>query len=463
LQRLAVIDVVGLSQSLIGSDTPRIAAFSARGRLARVRPTFPAVTCSAQSTYLTGSTPSTHGIVGNGWYNREFAEVQFWKQSNHLVHGTKIWEEMRQRDPGFTCAKLFWWYNMYSTADYSITPRPIYPADGRKVFDIYTSPGSIRFTIKKDLGEFPFPAFWGPAAGRKTPQADADAVSKWIAGSAKWIEEHHRPTLSLIYLPHLDYNLQRRGPGAVREDLHEIDSIVGDLIDYFAARSIQFVLLSEYGISKVEMPIHLNRLFREKNWITIRQELGRELLDCGASAVFAVADHQIAHIYINDASIKGEVRKVLERTDGIEQVLGPEEKRRLGIDHPRAGDFVAVAKENAWFTYFYWEDDELAPDFARTVDIHRKPGYDPVELFLDPAMKFPGAKIAWRLLQKKLGFRMLMDVIPLDASLVKGSHGRCPKRIEEYPVLITEAASLISAAEIDSTDVYHVLKRHLTA
>jgi predicted AlkP superfamily pyrophosphatase or phosphodiesterase len=463
LQRLAVIDVVGLSQSLIGPDTPRIAAFAARGRLARIRPTFPAVTCSAQSTYLTGSTPSTHGIVGNGWYSRELAEVQFWKQSNHLVHGTKIWEEMRQRDPSFTCAKLFWWYNMYSTADYSITPRPIYPADGRKVFDIYTSPGSIRFTIKKDLGEFPFPAFWGPAAGRKTPQADADAVSRWIAASAKWIEEHHRPTLSLIYLPHLDYNLQRLGPGAIGKDLAEIDSIVGDLIDYFAARSIQVVLLSEYGISKVETPIHLNRLFREKNWITIRQELGRELLDCGASGVLAVADHQIAHIYINDASIKDEVRKVLEQTDGVEQVIGTEEKRRLGIDHPRTGDFVAVAKENAWFTYYYWEDDELAPDFARTVDIHRKPGYDPVELFLDPAMKFPAAKIAWRLLQKKLGFRMLMDVIPLDASLVKGSHGRCPKRIEEYPVLITEAASLISAAEIDSTDVYHVLKRHLTA
>jgi predicted AlkP superfamily pyrophosphatase or phosphodiesterase len=462
LQRLAVINVVGLSQSLIGPDTPRISAFVAKGSLARIRPAFPAVTCTAQSSYLTGSTPAAHGIVGNGWYNREQAEVQFWKQSNHFVHGTKIWEEMRQRHSGFTCAKLFWWYNMYSTADYSITPRPMYPADGRKVFDIYTKPGSIRMAIKEELGEFPFPAFWGPAAGRKTPQGDSDAVSRWIAASAKWIEERHRPSLSLIYLPHLDYNLQRLGPGLVHSDLREIDAIVGDLIDYFASRSIQVVLLSEYGITRVDTPIHLNRLFRKQGWLTIREELGLELLDCGASRVFAVADHQIAHIYVNDPLLKDAVRSLLEKEEGIEQILGPQEKRKLGIDHSRAGDFIAVANENAWFTYYYWHDEEVAPDFARTVDIHRKPGYDPVELFLDPALKFPRAKIAWRLLQKKLGFRMLMDVVPLDASLVKGSHGRCPKRSDEYPVLITEAASLLSAAEIDATDVYHVLKRHMT-
>src|SRR5690349_2564172 len=264
MQRTAVINVVGLSERLIGSHTPRIAAFPQRGASAKTIPAFPAVTCTAQSTYLTGTTAASHGIVGNGWYNRELAEVQFWKQSNHVVHGPKIWDDLRAAAPGFTCAKLFWWYNMYSTADYSITPRPMYPADGRKVFDIYTSPGSVRFAIKNDLGEFPFPGFWGPAAGRKTPQGESDSVSRWIAASAKWIEERYRPSLSLIYLPHLDYNLQRLGPGAVGKDLAEIDAIVGDLIDYFAARSIQIVLLSEYGISKVETPIHLNRLFRQR-------------------------------------------------------------------------------------------------------------------------------------------------------------------------------------------------------
>src|SRR3954453_23140677 len=176
MRRTAVINIVGLTDALIGEHTPRIRDFAARGDKASVEPAFPAVTCTAQSTYLTGLPPSQHGIVGNGWYNRELAEVQFWKQSNHLVHGRKLWEEMRAIQPSLTCAKLFWWYNMYSTADYSITPRPMYPADGRKVFDVYTSPGSLRPEIKQHLGEFPFATFWGPAAGVASPQTTRDAA-----------------------------------------------------------------------------------------------------------------------------------------------------------------------------------------------------------------------------------------------------------------------------------------------
>jgi len=485
MTRTVVINVVGLTDALIGEHTPRIRDFAARGDKASIEPAFPAVTCTAQSTYLTGTTPHAHGIVGNGWYNRELAEVQFWKQSNHLVHGRKLWEELRERDPKFTCAKLFWWYNMYSTADYSITPRPMYPADGRKVFDIYTHPGNIRQDIQRDLGPFPFPSFWGPAAGIDSPQGPPDAVSRWIAESAKWIEERHSPTLSLIYLPHLDYNLQRHGPyigdevtsltlenksepphvgsykinPAIHRDLREIDSIVGGLIKYFRERSVQVILLSEYGITNVNQPVHINRLFRSAGWLAIKDELGREILDCGASKVFAVADHQIAHIYLNDSSLEPKVRALLEKTDGISNVLGSAEKHDSGIDHSHAGDFIAIADENSWFTYYYWMNDVTAPDFARTVDIHRKPGYDPVELFLDPYISHPKLKIAWRLLQKKLGFRMLMDVIPLDATLVKGSHGARPKNIADWPVLITEKNTLPPNSQIHATDVYHILKR----
>jgi predicted AlkP superfamily pyrophosphatase or phosphodiesterase len=488
VKRTAVINVVGLTQSLIGEHTPRIAAFMKSGALANVAPVLPAVTCSAQSTYLTGKMPSDHGIVGNGWYNRELAEVQFWKQSNHVVRGEKIWDALRARDPKFTCAKLFWWYNMYSTADYSITPRPMYPADGRKLFDIYSWPYSIRAEIKRDLGEFPFPTFWGPAAGVQTPQGSPGAASRWIAESAKWIEKKYEPTLNLVYLPHLDYNLQRHGPHVAADvrrrsdrvennppphvdgyeinliitpDLRAIDGIVGDLIDFFRAHSVQVILLSEYGITNVNTPIHLNRLFREQGWITIKEELGLELLDCGASKVFAVADHQVAHIYLNDSSLKGEVRNLLQGVEGIDSVLDKPEKTAAGLDHPRAGDLIVVAKENAWFTYYYWDDDSRAPDFARCVDIHRKPGYDPVELFLDPKLALPKLRIAFRLLKKKLGFRMLMDVIPLDASLVKGSHGRRPARKEDWPVLITERGELLQTPQIEATDVYHALLRHV--
>jgi predicted AlkP superfamily pyrophosphatase or phosphodiesterase len=467
MRRTAVINVVGLTESLLGPDTPCIKAFQERGASRRIVPAFPAVTCTAQSTYLTGTTASEHGIVGNGWYNRELAEVQFWKQSNHLVHGRKLWEEMRERDSNFTCAKLFWWYNMYSTADYSITPRPIYPADGRKVFDIYAWPNSIHRQIKEDLGEFPFPTFWGPAAGVKTSQGGPDAASGWIAASAKWIENKYQPTLNLIYLPHLDYSLQRLGPGAsapnpsIASDLRAIDSIVGDLIAFFDARNIQTVLLSEYGITGVDRPIHPNRLFRRQGWLEVKNELGLEILNCGASKAFVVSDHQVAHVYLNDTSLEHAVTELLLAQPGIDKVLGRKEKEAAGISHSRAGDLVAVAREDAWFTYYYWLDDSLAPDFARTLDIHRKPGYDPVELFLDPAITHPVLKIGFRLLQKKLGLRMLMDVIPLDAGLVRGSHGCIPKNPAFYPLIISPNSDLIPKTQVEAVDVYHILKRHL--
>jgi predicted AlkP superfamily pyrophosphatase or phosphodiesterase len=463
LNRTAVINVVGLSESLLGAHTPRIEAFRERGALRRIVPAFPAVTCTAQSNYLTGLPPANHGIVGNGWYNRELAEVHFWKQSNHVVGARKLWDVLREQDPNFTCAQLFWWFNMYSTADWSITPRPIYPADGRKVFDIYAWPYSVRDEIKRDLGEFPFPGFWGPAAGVDTPQGPADAASRWIAESARWIERRFHPTLNLIYLPHLDYNLQRLGPAhsEIVNDLRRVDDIVGNLIEFFEKQSVQVLILSEYGISAVDTPIHLNRLFREQGWIAVKEELGRELLDCGASRVFAVADHQVAHVYLNDGSLQGAVRALLEKQAGVAEIWGEAEKRANGLDHPRAGDLIAVAKEKAWFTYYYWLDDRRAPDFARTVDIHRKPGYDPVELFLDPTQPLVKPRIVWRLLQKRLGFRMLMDVIPLDASLVKGSHGRRPARMEEWPVLISANSKALRGGDIESTDVFGLLREHV--
>src|SRR6266699_3126876 len=491
MQRTAVINVVGLTEALIGPDTPRIRAFRQHGACAKIVPAFPALTCTAQSTYLTGASPAHHGIVGNGWYERQLDEVQFWKQSNHLVQGRKLWEELRERDPKFTCAKLFWWHNMYSTADYSITPRPAYPADGRKVFDIYTWPYSIRGAIKKKLGDFPFPTFWGPGAGVRTPQGPPDAASRWIAESAKWIENKYQPTLSLVYLPHLDYNLQRYGPTAkptphpsregnesrgsgglpaarntglespvnpqagkpalrpinpaIHRDLEQIDAIVGDLISFFQSRSVEVLLLAEYGFTNVDRPIHLNRLFREKGWVTVKDELGLEMLDCGASKAFAVADHQVAHIYLNDPSIETEVIALLENTPGVAGILGARGKVEMGINHSRAGDLIAVAAEHAWFTYYFWLDDRKAPDFSRCVDIHRKPGYDPVELFLDPKIPALKLKILWRLLQKKLGFRMLMDLIPLDATLVKGSHGVAPSDSGYHPVIISEQRDLLAS------------------
>jgi len=450
-----LLDVVGLTSATL-AKMPRLSQFAARNHLSKIRPAFPAVTCTAQSNYLTGKLPAEHGIVGNGWYHRELAEVHFWKQSNHLVQSPKLWEVLRQNNPAFTCAKLFWWYNMYSSADYSITPRPMYPADGRKIFDIYTWPYTIKDPIKKALGEFPFPAFWGPAAGVNS-HFRADAVTRWIAQAAKWIEERYQPSLSLVYLPHLDYNLQRLGPEKTftSGDLERIEEIVADLIGYFEGRAVQVILVSEYGITEVNKPIHINRLLRKHGWLVLKEELGRELIDYGASHAFAVADHQVAHVYTKTDSCKAVVREVLAAHPDISRVIDPRLEKNWGLDHPRTGDLVACAREDAWFSYYYWADDGRAPDFARTVDIHRKPGYDPVELFVDPAIALPKLKIAWRLLQKKLGLRMLMDVIPLQAELVKGSHGIIPSSEEDYPILISPTPC---DRLIDSTDVFTLLK-----
>jgi len=435
MKRTVVLNVVGLTRRLIGDATPNLARFAAGGALCTVHPAFPAVTCTAQAAYLTGLSPADHGIVTNGWYDRELAEVHFWKQSNHLVSGKKLWEHAREIDPHFTCANLFWWFNRYSSVDYSITPRPIYCADGKKVFDITSAPPSIASQVKHELGEFPFASFWGPRAGI--------ASSRWIADASKWMEEHHHPSLNLVYLPHLDYNLQRFGPdmasSIIQKDLRQIDEIVGDLIAFFEVRNVEVIILSEYGITPVNQPVYLNRIFRQRGWLAIKDELGRDILDCGASRVFAVADHQVAHVYVNgpaDVAFLAEIRAVLEQVHGVETVLDHGAQKAQGIWHDRSGDFLAVAAANAWFGYYYWEDDRRAPDFARTVDIHRKPGYDPTELFIDPAIRFPLWQVAEFLLKKKLGLRALLELIPLDATLVRGSHGRVPEDESDHPVLI---------------------------
>jgi predicted AlkP superfamily pyrophosphatase or phosphodiesterase len=457
MTRTVVLNVVGLTPGIVRSAAaPNLARWAASAALTRIRPAFPAVTCTAQSDYLTGRYPTTHGIVGNGWYAREDAEIRFWKQSNKLVQAPKIWERAKELEPTFTCANLFWWYNMYSTADYSVTPRPMYPADGRKLPDIYTAPGDLRDELQSKLGTFPLFSFWGPKASIES--------TRWIAESAKHVEQRFSPTLSLVYLPHLDYNLQRVGPGdsAAAADVRQIDELCGELIAFFEARGIQVVVLSEYGLCDVTTPVHINRVLRQQGLVTVREELGLEVLDPGASAAFAVADHQVAHVYVNDPARLHQVRALLEKTPGVERVLDAEGKAAHRMDHARAGDLIAIAEPQAWFTYYYWLDDRRAPDFARTVDIHRKPGYDPVELLLDPAISVPALTVGWKLAKKSLGFRTLMDVIPLDATLVKGSHGRPGLAgVDDGPLIMSKQRHLLPEAPIDSVGVHSLLLAHL--
>ncbi len=457
MQKTVVINVVGLTKRLIGDYTPFIASFLKRGSSSYITPVLPAVTCSAQSTYLTGKYPQEHGIVGNGWYFKDECEVKFWRQSNKLVQSEKIWDALKKENPEFTCANHFWWYNMYSSADFSLTPRPNYLADGRKIPDFYAHPAALRDTLREDLGEFPLFHFWGPKTSIKS--------SQWIADAALRTDALHDPTLTLIYLPHLDYNLQRHGLNfdIISKDLQEIDTVVKQLVNYYEHQDARVILLSEYGITDVTNPIHLNRVLRKEGLLNIRLERGLELLDAGASKAFAVADHQIAHIYLNDKRLLSKVKALLEKVDGVEKVLSDSELDKFKLNHERCGDLVAVADAKSWFTYYFWLNDSVAPDYARMVDIHKKPGYDPVEMLTDPRDPFVMPKVIGKLLKKKLGFRTVLDIIPLKAELIKGSHGRIPESKEDYPVFITNTAELITNEMIKPTAVFQLLRKHVTS
>ena len=449
MNKTTVIDIVGLSSSLIGDFTPFIKQYIASRNLATIQPVLPAVTTSVQSTYLTGKWPAEHGIVGNGWYDREDCEIKFWKQSNKLVQAEKIWERAKKEDPNFTCSFMFWWYNMYSTADYSVTPRPNYLADGRKMPDCYSHPAQLRDELQNKFGQFPLFQFWGPGANIKS--------TEWIAEASMFTDDKYNPKLTLIYLPHLDYCLQKFGPdlSKISKELQEIDKVVEKLVRFYEDKNAKIILLSEYGIAPVSNPIHLNRLFRENDLLQIRIERGLELLDPGASKAFAVADHQIAHIYINDPSVTAKVKELLESVPGIALVLDKKAQAAYHINHKRSGEFVVMADEKSWFTYYFWLDDSKAPDFARVVDIHKKPGYDPVEMFMTSK-----ARAGYKLLRKKAGLRYVMDVIPLDATLVKGSHGSINTPEKFHPVLVTDSAQNNSNS-IAATDVYSVIWKHL--
>lgn len=453
MKPLLVLDVVGLDRTLL-KHAPRLAALGESGFSAPVDTVFPAVTTTVQSTFLTGALPTAHGIVGNGWYFRDLSEVWLWRQSNRLVQGDKLWQVAKRRDPAFTCAYLFWWYAMYGEFDIAVTPRPAYFADGKKAADIWTDPPELKGELNEKLGAFPLFDFWGPRAGLRS--------SQWIANSARAILDRAKPSLCLVYLPHLDYDLQRFGPTdpKIPAQVKAIDDVAADLADHARGKGYDVVVLSEYGITNVRGPVHVNRALREAGYLRAQDNQVGELLDAGVSRAFAVADHQAAHVYVKDERDVPALKALLEKLDGVERVLDASGKREFGIDHERSGELVLIAAKDRWFTYYYWMDDARAPDFARTVDIHKKPGYDPVELFVDPQIVLPKLKVASILARKLLGFRYTMDVISLDASGVRGSHGRLPDHDDEKPIFLSTRRSL-ARDRVRAVDVSALLLAHL--
>ena len=428
MKRIAVINVVGLTKAHLGQHTPNITALANASSITALEPPLPAVTCTVQSSMLTGLPPKEHGVVANGWHERETHETHFWRQSNDLVQGEKIWDVLRKEHETCTVANIFWWFNMYSGADFSVTPRPIYCANGRKTPDIWTTPQSLRQTLQDKLGQFPLFNFWGPMANIKSTQ--------WIVNATIEVVDAYQPTLTLVYIPHLDYPLQKFGPchARIAQELQKVDAEVGRLIDHFQLQDVEVCILSEYGIEEVNDAVAINKVLRNNGWLTVRQEHGREYLDAGASKCFAVADHQIAHIYVKEKNDIEVIAALLRGKSGIEFVYVGDERRDLA--HQRCGDIVVVSTCDKWFSHDWWEDSSKAPDYQTTVDIHNKPGYDPRELFLADGWRGSKVRIALKLLMKKLGSNTLLDVISMDSTNVRGSHGRTVEMGAPAPIVI---------------------------
>ncbi|MFJ4717354.1 nucleotide pyrophosphatase/phosphodiesterase family protein [Streptomyces sp. NPDC088785] len=446
---LLVLDVVGLTPRLL-DHMPHLTSLARSGTRAPLTPVLPAVTCSVQATFLTGRTPAEHGIVGNGWYFRDLGEVLLWRQSHRLIDGERIWDAARRSHPGYTVANICWWYAMGADTQWTVTPRPVYYADGRKEPDCYTWPPALHDELTAKLGTFPLFSYWGPGAGLPS--------SQWIIDATRHVMTTRSPDLTLAYLPHLDYDLQRYGPDDPRSHraAAELDAALGPLLDDARAQRREIVVLSEYGITRAERAVDINRALRRAGLLEVHTQDGMEYLDPTASRAFAVADHQIAHVYVHDPADLAATRTALTGLPGLGQLLDDDGKKAHHLDHPRCGDLVALAEPDAWFTYYYWLDDARAPDFARHVEIHRKPGYDPAELFLDPQDPYVRVRAATALARKKIGMRYRMAVVPLDPAPVRGSHGLLPHHPDDGPLLLSSRPGL-GAGPIAATDVKRLL------
>jgi predicted AlkP superfamily pyrophosphatase or phosphodiesterase len=427
MDHVVVLNIVGLSPRHFERPEliPSLAHFAQRGALHPMRPSFPAVTCSMQATLLSGQPPSEHGILANGYFDRDTFEVKFWEQADALVQAPRLWDILKTKRPELKTTVLFWQNSMYIDSDIVITPRPLH-LDSGLVQWCYSKPAGLYEELACEIGRFKLPSYWGPVAGL--------ASSQWIARAAQYTWRQHKPNLLLVYLPHLDYSSQKFGPDSpqAQQALREIDAIAGDLLREFCG-SAAVIVCSEYSLTPVSGAIYPNRILREAGLLRVREIAGKEYLDFELSDAFAMVDHQIAHIFCKPQAV-GMARDALANTCPFDWVT---------IHHPRAGELIAVAPPDKWFAYYWWTDWNKAPDFAFFVDIHRKPGYDPCELWFD-----------WRRTARR--FKPSTATNPL---LVKGSHGRVPANasdpnywatlvLDEKTVEIAQLSPMVDATQL---------------
>ncbi len=429
---VVVLNVVGLSPRHFERPDliPHLAALAQRGAMRPMRPSFPAVTCSVQATLLSGKPPARHGIIANGYFDRDTFEVRFWEQPAALVQEPRVWDLLKAARPGLKTAVLFWQNSMFINSDIVVTPRPLH-LDSGLVQWCYSKPVGYYEQLQSKIGSFKLHHYWGPAASL--------AASQWIAHAVIATWRDHKPNLLLAYLPHLDYSSQKFGPESpqTQQALCEIDSVAGQLLQEFSKDAV-VIICSEYSLSAVNGAIYPNRLLRDAGLLRVREIASKEYLDFELSDAFAMVDHQIAHIFCKPNAV-AVAKSALEKVPCIEFTH---------IDHARSGELIAVAPSDKWFAYYWWSDWSKAPEFAYSVDIHRKPGYDPCELWFDWVRMARTFKIA----------------TATNAALVKGSHGRLPQSDEGWATLLLDqtAASAIKVGQTaDATDLAPLICRFL--
>lgn len=444
LMHVFCFNMVGLSPELLEKliQMPGFSKLMEKGVKTDMEPVFPCLTLPGQATFSTGSWPEDHGIVANGFYYRDRFEVSFWDQYRSLVGAIPFWESIKQIQPDYKSAVLFCQNTLYSGADFIITPKPMHTDEGLVQW-CYSKPPGLYEQVCEDLGQpFNLMDYWGPFASHK--------ASDWIMGAAINVMENHRPELMVTYLPHLDYSCQKFGSDdpAVSEDLEHVDALLGKFVRRLETAGLVdnavIAIFSEYGLSRVKGAVLPNRLLRENGFLAVRDINNREYLDIENSRAFAMVDHQVAHIYVKNSRDTETVQQLLEAADGVQMVMDTVKKAEFKIDHARSGELIAVSDADKWFAYYWWDDPAKAPDFAFNIDIHRKPGYDPLELFMD----------------------MKTRQIPLTTELIKGSHGAPPTGPDTQPVFILTGNAdhpVSLTGQIKMTDVSSVFKTILAS
>ncbi len=418
------------------ANMPNLRQVVAGGEIAELTPSFPCLTCPVQANMLTGVLPSQHGIVANGFFWRERKQVEMWTSPYECFERPLLWQHLRRASPPRTSAVWFALHTKGADADLVCTPAPIHHPDGRETSWCYTQPSTLYEQLREQFGDFPLHHYWGPLAGAK--------ASEWIVRSAVYAAEKSRPQFFYIYLPLLDYEAQRTGPESAeaQESVREADKLIAELASGMQAvydEDLLWIIAGEYVITPVGSVGFPNRVLREEGYLRVYAGDDGEYIDWDRSRAFALADHQIAHVFVLDGeeATVAEVAEIFRSQPDVDRLLRREQLAQWGLDHPRSGDIVLIAQPTSWFAYYWWMDDANAPSFTRGVDIHRKPGYDPVELFWDPNARG----------------------IPLDPTLVKGSHGVPAEAPWQRTVLLISRPTFLPEKPLADTDVFQLILR----